>query len=128
LFFDNVLFEDEKIKAILDFEDVCRIYKVFDLGMAAVGICTEGTKTELNQVRALVNGYQEVRLLEKIEKDSLQIFIECAAILTSTWRFWKYNLDEPDIEKSNKYLQMVKIAENVSLIPKMLFMSTVFVK
>ena len=60
------------------------------------------------------------------EKDSLQIFIECAAILTSTWRFWKYNLDEPDIEKSNKYLQMVNIAKDVSLIPKLFFMNTVF--
>jgi len=126
LFFDNVLFEDEQFKAILDFEDVCRCYKVFDLGMAAVGICTKGTKIELNKVRGLVKGYQEVRLLEEKEKDSLQIFIECAAILTSTWRFWKYNLDEPDIEKSNIHLQMVNIAKDVSLIPNLLFMNTVF--
>lgn len=126
LFFDNVLFEDEEFKAILDFEDVCRCHKVFDLGMAVVGTCTEGTKTDLNKVRSLVKGYQEVRLLEQKEKDSLQIFIECASILTSAWRFWKYNLDEPDIEKSDKYLQMVKIAKEVSIIPKMIFMNTVF--
>jgi homoserine kinase type II len=99
---------------------------VFDLGMAVVGICTEDTRIELGKVSALINGYQEVRLLGEKEKDSLQIFIECAAILTSTWRFWKYNLDEPDIEKSNKHMQMVKIAMNVSLIPKMLFMKTIF--
>lgn len=126
LFFDNVIFEDDRFKAILDFEDVCRIYKVFDLGMAVVGICTEDTRIELGKVRALVNGYQEVRLLGEKEKDSLQIFIECAAILTSTWRFWKYNLDQPDIEKSNKHLQMVNIAKNVSLLPKELFMKTLF--
>jgi homoserine kinase type II len=94
--------------------------------MAVVGTCTEGTKTDLNKVRSLVKGYQEVRLLEQKEKDSLQIFIECASILTSAWRFWKYNLDEPDIEKSDKYLQMVKIAKEVSIIPKMIFMNTVF--
>ena len=28
IFYDNVLFEDENFKAILDFEDVCRIYKI----------------------------------------------------------------------------------------------------
>ncbi len=44
LFFDNVIFEEDGFKAILDFEDVCRIYKVFDLGMAVVGICTEDTR------------------------------------------------------------------------------------
>jgi len=126
VFCDNVLFEDEKIKAIIDFESVCRIDKMFDLGMAAVGVCTEGTNVPLGKVRALVKGYQEVRLLEDGEKDSLQMFIECAAILTSTWRFWKYKMDGPDIEKPRKHTQMVNIAKNVSAIRSEVFMKAVF--
>ena len=35
------------------------------------------------------------------------------------------SLDEPDIEKSDKHLQMVKIAKEVSILPKMVFMNTV---
>ena len=100
IFYDNVLFENENFKAILDFEDVCRIYKIYDLGMAVVGICTEGTNIVIKKVRALVDGYQEVRLLEEIEKDSLQLCIEWAAILTSAWRFWMYNINMPDADKS----------------------------
>ncbi len=126
LFYDNILFEDEKFKAILDFDSVCRIYKVFDLGMAAVGICTEDTEVILDKVRALVKGYQEVRLFEDGEKDSLQMFIECAAILTSTWRFWKYKMDESDIEKPRQHIQMVNIAKCVSAIPNEVFMNEVF--
>ena len=87
LFYDNVLFEGENFKAILDFEHVSRIYKVFDLGMAAVGLCVEGTKILLKKVNALVDGYQKVRQLEACEKESLQTFVEYSAILTSTWRF-----------------------------------------
>jgi homoserine kinase type II len=126
LFYDNVLFEDGKFKAILDFEDIFQAYKVFDLGMAAVGLCSESTIIALNKVRALVNGYQEIRLLEEVEKESLQIFIEYAALLTSTWRYWMYNIEAPDAAKADKYLQMVKIANHVSAIPKAIFINSVF--
>ena len=126
LFYDNILFEGTKFKAMLDFEDVHRSYKVFDLGMTALGLCMEGAKVSLNKLRALVNGYQKARILEEIEKESLQTFIEYAAILTSTWRFWKYTIDAPDFKKSRKHMQMVIIAKNVRAIPKALFMHSVF--
>jgi len=126
IFCDNVLFENGKFKAILDFEDVCRIYKIYDLGMAVVGICTEGTNIVIEKVRALVQGYQEVRLLEEIEKDSLQLCIEWAAILTSTWRFWKYHIDMPDANKSEKHMQMVNIAKRARSIQKEEFKMAVF--
>jgi len=126
IFYDNVLFEDENLKAILDFEDVSRIYKIYDLGMAVVGICTEEANIVIKKVRALIDGYQEIRLLEEIEKDSLQLCIEWAAILTSTWRFWKYNIDLPEKDKSEKYMQMVSIAKNASAIPKEEFKMAVF--
>jgi homoserine kinase type II len=126
IFCDNILFENEKFKAILDFEDVCRIYKIYDLGMAAVGICTKGTNIDLNKVRALVDGYQEIRTLEEVEKDSLQICVEWAAISTSTWRFCKYNIDVPDAGKSEKYKQMVSVAKNSSAISEDEFKMAVF--
>jgi homoserine kinase type II len=97
-----------------------------NLGMAVVGICTEETNIVIKKVRALVEGYQEIRLLEETEKDSLQLCIEWAAILTSTWRFWKYNIDMPEKDKSEKYMQMVSIAKNASAIPKEEFKMAVF--
>jgi homoserine kinase type II len=126
LFCDNLLFEDGNFKAILDFEEVSRIYKVFDLGMAIVGICTEDTEIMVDKARALVAGYQDIRLLAEAEVDSLQDFIEWAAVLTSVWRFWKYKIDMPDIEKPRKYTQMVDIAKNASAIPKDDFKAAVF--
>lgn len=118
IFYDNVLFEDGKFKAILDFEDVRRMYKIYDLGMAAVGLCCEGSKIVLSKVQALIKGYQEIRLLEEIEKDSLQLCIEWAAILTSVWRFWKYNIETMDSDKSEGYMQTASIAKNIYAIPK----------
>jgi homoserine kinase type II len=126
VFYDNVLFAGKKLKAIIDFEDACQYYKVFDLGMAVVGLCTSESKVELTRVRSLINGYQSGRMLDVVEKESLQLFIEYAAIATSSWRFWKYNIVAPHVGKSDKHWEMVNIAKDVSAIPKNTFMNTVF--
>ncbi len=126
IFYDNILFDEGKFKAILDFEDVCKTFKVYDLGMAAVGVCTDDTKIVLRKVRALVEGYQQVRLLQEKEKQSLRSFVEFAAVLTSAWRFWKYHIDAPDAGKSERHMQMVDIAKDACAIPTTLFMNTVF--
>jgi len=126
LFYDNVLFDGKEFKAIIDFEEACQYYKLFDLGMAVVGLCTKDSKVKLNKVRSLVKGYQRIRILEEQEKGSLQLFVEYAAIATSSLRFWKYNIDTPIAEESDKYMQMVNIANNAGAIPNALFMSTIF--
>lgn len=126
VFYDNVLFEGKTFKALIDFEDACQYYKVFDLGMAAVGLCTEDTQLRLTKVHSLVEGYQNIRVLEVKEKEVLQLFVEYAAISTSSWRFWKYNIDTPISEKSGKHYEMVDIAKNAGGIPKAKFTNTVF--
>lgn len=126
VFYDNVLFDGKKFKAIIDFEEACQYYKVFDLGMAVVGLCTEESKVRLPKVRSLVNGYQKIRVLERAEKEILQLFVEYAAIATSSWRFWKYNIDTPIAELSDKHREMVNIAKDASAIPNEKFMNAVF--
>ncbi len=126
LFYDNVLFEGEKLKAIIDFEDACRYYKVFDLGMGILGTCTAGTAIDLDKTRSLVNGYQQIRMLEEREKQVLQLFVEYAAIATSCWLFWKYHIHTLNVEKADKHCQMVRLAKEVRAISKARFLDVVF--
>ena len=126
LFFDNMLFENGKLKAILDFEELSRIARIFDLGMTAVGTCVRGTNLEIHKVKALVEGYQEVISLKDAEKDFLQMSIEWSALMTSIWRFWKYNIDMPDEAKSKHFLKMVEIAENTQAIQADQFKNSIF--
>jgi homoserine kinase type II len=126
LFNDNILFENEHFKAIIDFEEACYYYKVFELGMAIVGSCIDDTNINFNKVSALVNGYQQVRPLEPIEKDSLQMFVRYAATATSYWRFNKYNIEIPNEDKADHHWQMVQIAEKVSAISKIKFLNAIF--
>ena len=126
VFYDNVLFDGKKFKALIDFEEACQYYKIFDLGMAVVGFCTEGSKIILPNVRSLVKGYQTIRMLEGAEKEILLLFVEYAAIATSSWRFWKYNIDTPIAELLKKHWEMVNISKAASAIPGEKFYNTIF--
>jgi len=126
LFYDNIIFEGQNIKAFIDFEGACRYYKVFDLGMGVLGLCVEDTEVNLTKARALVFGYQKIRSLAEQENECLQLFTEYAAIATSYWRFWKFNIHTPIAEKADKHWKMAAIAKNVNAIPKACFMEAVF--
>ena len=126
IFYDNVLFEGTKLKAIIDFEDAACDDKVFDLGMGIVGLCGKGQGVVLEKARALVKGYEQIRKLEEGEKRALQLYVEYAAVTVSCWRYWKYNVDAPSAENADKHWQMVRVAEGVQAIPKARFLEMVF--
>jgi homoserine kinase type II len=126
LFFDNLLFDAGKFKAIIDFEEACQYFKVFDLGMGIVGTCADSTSIDFSKARSLVKGYEQVRRLEHIEKESLQMFVQYAATATSFWRFHKYNIETPTADRRDHHGQMVELAEAVKNVPKLRFMDAIF--
>ena len=131
LFYDNLLFDPSSsmpggFKAIIDFEDACHYHLIFELGMGILGTCINDLTVNLDKARSLVNGYEKIRPLIKIEKESLQLFVRYAAVATSYWRFNKYNIEEPSQDKANHHLQMMNIAKSVSEIPKTHFFRTIF--
>ena len=126
MFYDNVLFEGTRLKAIIDFEDASCDDKIFDLGMAIVGLCREGQGVVLEKARALVKGYEQIRELEDGEKNALQLYVEYAAVTVSCWRYWKYHIDAPSVENADNHWQMVRVAEGVQAIPKAGFLEMVF--
>lgn len=126
LFYDNVVFAGNSFKAVIDFEESCHYYQVFDLGMGIVGLCAEDKRINLQKAWVLINGYQQIRSLEALEVSCLQLFAEYAAIATSAWRFLKYHIDSPDSERSDLHWEMVCIARDVNTIPKAEFIERVF--
>ena len=126
LFFDNIIFKRKKLKAIIDFEEACQHYLAFDLGMSIVGLCKEGESINLKKARAFISGYEKIRPLTKGEKKHLQFFTEYAAISTSKWRFWKYNIESNRPGYENKHWEMVNTAKYVHKIPKNTFAKDIF--
>lgn len=126
LFYDNVLFYNGKLKAMIDFEEVCNYYKVFDLGMAFLGICTVDGKLNLEHAHAILSGYLDIGNLGETERNTLQLMTETAAVATACWRFWKYNLHDPTPERAQTHWEMAGIADHVRAISEDEFMTGVF--
>lgn len=133
LFYDNLLFDSlpsgsSEFKAIVDFEEACDYYLVFELGMAILGTCVDDTNINLNKACNYVDGYQQVRPLKQIEKESLQLFVRYAAVATSYWRFNKYNIENPSKDRASHHWKMVKVSNEVAKIPEAIFFDAIFNK
>ena len=70
------MFDKGKFKAIIDFEEACVYYRIFDLGMAIVGLCAQGNEIKIGKTKALLGGYQDQTRLKRQERKYLQLFIE----------------------------------------------------
>lgn len=126
LFFDNVLFADGRLQAIIDVEEACYDYCIFDIGMTVVGCCRSNGVVDLTKVSALVRGYERVRRLTPRERASLQLFIDYAATAMSRWRYWKYYFAAPNPIAQGRQWEMVEVAEAVRRIGRTAFLDRVF--
>lgn len=126
IFSDNVLFEQQAFKAIIDFEEACHYLLVFDIAMGILGLCQLDGKIDLGRACHVLNGYQQIRTLEESEKQSIQFFIEYAAAATSCWRFWKYNIHSPSPHLKNKHVEMMQVAQQITNLSKSSFQKTLF--
>jgi len=126
IFYDNTLFEDDELVAIIDFEEACHYYRIFDLGMCVVGACNTRGLADLKKTRILVDGYLSSRRLEPAEKKQFQAFVIYGAVATSFWRFRQYNLILPDSVNSRTYLKMNTIADQIHQMPPEKFYREVF--
>ncbi|OVE79899.1 hypothetical protein BVY01_01295, partial [bacterium I07] len=117
VFYDNVLFStNHQLMAVIDFEEACQYYKVFDLGMCIVGTCANRGEISLSKAKAFIDGYQSIKSLQESEKAALQVFAEYGAVATSFWRFRQHHVLKPDKNKANRYHEMKALADSIHLI------------
>ena len=126
LFRDNLLFNDDQLRAMIDFEEACNYFFVFDIGMGIIGQCREKNGICLGKAKEFVSGYQHVRTLGKIPREALKIFVVYAAVATSYWRFWNYNIFLPTPKKQTLHREMMRLADHIRSIPKKDFNTALF--
>ena len=122
IFWDNMLFSDDKLIAILDFEEACHYYKLYDIGMCAVGCCGSGGSFDMKKVSFLLDGYQQTNPLNKQEKKQLRIFMEYAAVAGSFWRFRQYNIKYPHHDLAQSYQELSSLADHIHQMDENTFM------
>lgn len=111
VFDSNVIIATNETPVMMDFEESCNYYRIYDLGMAIVGLCKEKELINWEKATSLVQGYQSTTPLLTVERKSLKDFIVYAATATAFWRFRQFNILAPTEKYKDTYQAMVKIAE-----------------
>ncbi len=127
VFFSNVIVSDaEDSVVIMDFEEATYFYRVYDIGMAIIGLCAAGPTIDLTKVNALVKGYLKEVDLTDSEKRSLQPFTVFAAASMCFWRHKNFNYTVPTPKLKNHYLELKRLADFVKDLPADCFEELIF--
>ncbi|MFT6874868.1 MAG: homoserine kinase type II [Granulosicoccus sp.] len=122
VFFNNVIVAEDSITAtIMDFEEACYYYRVFDIGMMLVGLCEESDKLNTSNAQSILTGYQQVSRLHENEKQALQSFTAYAAAATAFWRHKQFHYVMPNSKLNNHYLHMKNLGDDVLNMPPVEF-------
>jgi homoserine kinase type II len=114
---DNIIWLDGEFQALIDFDDACKFFKVYDLSSAFYGTCMQDSTLDLGKASHILRGYQEIRPLEQGERAMLQPFAIYVTTALSAWWYLKYIVHNTMEELKNKHRERVVIAEMIQAIP-----------
>ena len=104
LFPDNVFFMQGDMSGLIDFYFACNDFYAYDLAIALNAWCFEADATfNVTKARALLSGYQNLRLLAPEEIDAVPILGAGAAMRFLTTRLfdWLNQVDGAQVEPKN---------------------------
>ncbi len=101
LYYDNTLFHNDNLNAILDFEQGGVGECILDLGISISGTCLEKGNINERLIDSFLKGYQTVRLLPPSEFAIIDDAIALGLISISLWRIKRFTLG--DLNPALKY-------------------------
>jgi homoserine kinase type II len=108
---ENTIFRGGQLVALIDFEEACRYYLIFDLAMCVVGFSLADGRLNPGLVGELLRGYQRARPLLAAERSQLSLWVVYAAATSAFWRFRQFNVRVPDPARADLYLEVAALAE-----------------
>ncbi|MBH46720.1 MAG: hypothetical protein CME71_00960 [Halobacteriovorax sp.] len=90
LYYDNTLFQNENIAAVLDFEQAGIGEFILDLGISISGTCLEKGLLHPGLIKSYISGYEEVRPLPENEKKLLTDGICLGLFSIALWRIKRF--------------------------------------
>ncbi len=84
LFHDNIFFIKDKFSGIIDFYFSCEDFFAFEIAVCFNALCFDGAKENLSfnvtKAKSFIDGYSSVRKLSDVEKQSIKILSQGAAL------------------------------------------------
>ncbi|MDB4180300.1 phosphotransferase [Flavobacteriaceae bacterium] len=122
IFASNVIINDINTKAtIMDFEEASYNYRLFDIAILTISLCSKNGSIDFSRVSLILKGYTSVTKLTDEEKQALQPLIVYAAAGVALWRHKNFNYIAPDNNLKDSYLNMKNLADNVRDMPSTYF-------
>lgn len=90
LYYDNTLFYNETVAAVLDFEQAGVGEYLLDLGISISGTCLEKGLLHQGLIDSYLLGYEEIRPLPRLEKDYLVDAICLGLFSIALWRIKRF--------------------------------------
>jgi len=112
LYYDNTLFQGNKLITLLDFEQSGLGPLILDLGISVSGTSLSNGEISPLLVEAFIEGYESERPLKEVEKISLKSFILLGLFSISLWRIYRFKFGELDSNRTDSYLELLQKASN----------------
>ena len=84
LFHDNIFFNKDKFSGIIDFYFSCNDFFAFEIAICFNALCFDGVKENLSfnvtKAKNFIDGYTSVRKLSDLEKQSIKVLSQGAAL------------------------------------------------
>lgn len=90
LYYDNTLFHNSEVAAVLDFEQAGVGEFLLDLGISISGTCLEKGLLHHGLIASYLSGYEEIRPLPQLEKNYLVDAICLGLFSISLWRIKRF--------------------------------------
>jgi Ser/Thr protein kinase RdoA (MazF antagonist) len=99
----NVLFDDNRLIAIIDWEEACIHASLLDFALSVTDCCYEDSDFDEEMFRKFFKAYNTVRLLSKEELQALPDAMKYVAVVQAAWRYLTHNYLRPDEKKKDYY-------------------------
>jgi len=113
VFPDNCLFEGEKLRAIIDWEEVAVGPLLLDVAITICGFCFPHNRFSAPLANAFLETYQSIRPLTDQEKASIKHFIDFGLLAIAFWRFRQFNVRHYDPDLQMKHQEMVERLQSI---------------
>ncbi len=114
IFYNNIIVHKNRKQAtIMDFEEACYYYRIFDIGMMIIGTCCQDETIHLEKVTYLLKGYHQEIVLGVDEINAIQVFTVYAATATAFWRHQNFNYINRKENMLDHYKKMTILADKV---------------
>lgn len=104
---NNTIFEGNQLVAIIDFEEACSDYLMFDVGMTINGFCFVDNQLKFELMEAFLNAYNQQRQLTDLEYLLLPIFIQWGAHGMLSWHLRNNLLYDNNRQQYDRVMELM---------------------